>query len=93
MSITAVRTLRGKCGQGYMREDDLAIKFADMVKAIHLDDETLTWMVSALKASQKDELEFQRQAMDDLNRELGKIRSRVSQAYEDKLDGKIDEQM
>jgi site-specific DNA recombinase len=31
--------------------------------------------------------------MDDLNRELGKIRSRMSQAYEDKLDGKIDEQI
>jgi site-specific DNA recombinase len=84
---------KGKCGQGYMREDDLAIKFADVVKAIHLDDETLTWIVAALKASQKDELEFHRQAVDDLNRELGKIRSRVSQAYEDKLDGKIDEQM
>ena len=64
-----------------------------MVKAIHLDDETLTWIVAALKASQKDELEFHRQAVDDLNRELGKIRSRMSQAYEDKLDGKIDEQI
>ena len=84
---------KGKCGQGYLREEDLAIKFADVVKAIHLDDETLTWIVAALKASQKDELAFHRQAVDDLNRELGKIRSRVSQAYEDKLDGKIDEQM
>src|SRR6266404_8278806 len=83
---------KGKCGQGYLREDDLAIKFADVVKAIHLDDETLTWIVAALKASQKDELEFHRQAVDDLHRELGKIRGRMSQAYEDKLDGKIDEQ-
>ena len=31
--------------------------------------------------------------VEDLNRELGKIRSRMSQAYEDKLDGKIDERM
>jgi site-specific DNA recombinase len=84
---------KGKCGQGYTREEDLADKFADVVKAIHLDDETLTWIVTALKASQKDELEFHRQAMDDLNRELDKIRSRMSQAYEDKLDGKIDEQI
>ena len=84
---------KGNCGQGYLREEDLAIKFADVVKAIHLDDETLTWIVAALKASQKDALEFHRQAVDDLNRELGKIRSRVSQAYEDKLDGKINEQM
>jgi DNA invertase Pin-like site-specific DNA recombinase len=84
---------KGKCPEPYIREDDLAIKFADVVKAIHLDDETLTWIVAALKASQKDELEFHRQAVDDLNRELGKLRSRMSQAYEDKLDGKIDEQM
>ena len=53
----------------------------------------MTWIVAALKASQKDELEFHRQAVDDLNRELGKLRSRVSQAYKDKLDGKINEQM
>lgn len=58
-----------------------------------LDDETLTWIVAALKASQKDELGFHRQVVDDLNRERGKIRSRISQAYEDKLDGQIDEQM
>ena len=84
---------KGKCPEPYVREEELAIKFADVVKAIHLDDETLTWIVAALKASQKDELEFHRQAVDDLNRELGKIRSRMSQAYEDKLDGKIDEQI
>jgi hypothetical protein len=38
-------------------------------------------------------MEFHRRAVDDLNRELGKLQSRASQAYEDKLDGKIDEQM
>jgi site-specific DNA recombinase len=64
-----------------------------LYKAIHLDHETLTWIVAALKASQKDELEFHKQAVDDCTRELAKIRSRMSQAYEDKLDGKIDEQM
>ena len=84
---------KGKCPEPYIREEDLASKFADVVKAIHLDDETVTWIVAALKASQQDELAFHRQAVDDLNRELGKLRSRVSQAYEDKLDGKIDEQM
>jgi site-specific DNA recombinase len=84
---------KGKCPEPYVREEELAIKFADVVKAVHLDDETLTWIVAALKASQKDELEFHRQAVDNLHRELGKIRSRMSQAYENKLDGKIDEQM
>jgi site-specific DNA recombinase len=32
-------------------------------------------------------------AVNDLTRELGKIRSRMGQAYADKLDGKIDERM
>jgi hypothetical protein len=41
-----------------MREDDLADKFADLVKAIHLDDETLAWVVTALKESQRDEAAF-----------------------------------
>ena len=93
ISITGCTGFKGKCPEPYIREEDLASKFADVVKAIHLDDETLTWIVAVLKASQKDELAFHRQAVDDLNRELGKIRSRMSQAYEDKLDGKIDEQL
>ncbi len=76
-----------------MREDDLADEFADLVKAIHFDDETLEWVIIALKESQKDEAAFHLQAVEDLNRELGKVRSRMSQAYEDKLDRKIDEQM
>ncbi len=76
-----------------MREEDLADKLADLVKAIHIDNETLAWVVEALKSSHKDEAEFHKSAVDDLTRELGKIRSRMSQAYEDKLDGKIDERM
>ncbi len=84
---------KGKCGQGYTREEDLAAKFAALVKAIHIDDDTLTWIIAALKASQQDEIAFHQQAVDDCTRELGKIRSRMSQAYEDKLDGNIDEQM
>jgi hypothetical protein len=43
--------------------------------------------------SPKDEAEFHKRAVDDLTRELGKIRSRMGQAYVDKLDGKIDERM
>lgn len=54
---------------------------------------SLAWVIEALKASHKDEAEFHKRAVDDLTRELGKIRSRMSQAYEDKLDGKIDERM
>ena len=76
-----------------MREEDLAEKFTELVKAIHIDNETLAWIIEALKASHKDEAEFHKRAVDDLTRALGKIRSRMSQAYEDKLDSKIDEGM
>jgi hypothetical protein len=68
-------------------------KFAELIKAIHIDDETLAWIIEALKASHKDEAEFHKCAVDDLTRELSKIRSRMRQAYEDKLDGKVDERM
>jgi hypothetical protein len=84
---------KGKCPEPYMREEVLADKFADAVKAIHIDDETLGWVVMALKESQKDEMEFHKRAVDDCTRELGKIRSRMRQAYEDKLDGTVDEQI
>ena len=84
---------KGNCGEPFMHEEDLADKWAERVKAMHIDSETLAWIVDALKASHKDEAAFHQRAVDDLTRELGKIRSRMSQAYEDKLDGKIDERM
>jgi site-specific DNA recombinase len=59
----------------------------------YIDDETLQWIIAVLKAGQKDEIAFHKQAVDDCTRELGKIRSRMSQAYEDKLDRMTDEQM
>jgi site-specific DNA recombinase len=84
---------KGKCGEPFLCEEDLAEKLAALVQAIHIDDETLAWITDALKASHKDEAGFHQRAVDDLTRELGKIRSRMSQAYEDKLDGKIDERL
>jgi hypothetical protein len=35
-----------------MREEDLAEKFAELIKAIHIDDETLAWIIEALKVTQ-----------------------------------------
>jgi len=43
---------KGKCGELFMREEDLAEKFAELIKAIHIDDETLAWIIEALKVTQ-----------------------------------------
>jgi hypothetical protein len=55
-----------------MREEALAEKFAELVKAIHIDNETLAWIIEALKASHKDEAEFHKRAVDDLTRSSAK---------------------
>jgi hypothetical protein len=48
-----------KCGAG-LRGASRHARF----KAIHIDDETLGWIVTALKASQKDEIEFHKRAVE-----------------------------
>jgi hypothetical protein len=40
---------KGKCPEKYVREEELARQFGEALRAIQLDDEVLSWIVTALK--------------------------------------------
>lgn len=78
-----------KCPDKYIREEKLQEQFAQMVKAIQVSGEQYQFMVESLKAinAQKDQFVTERRA--ELNSEIQRINNRLSQLYEDKLDGII----
>lgn len=82
---------RGKCGNSYVREEVLAEKFGEIVKAIQIDEERLEWIKEALRLSHKEEKEYHNKMIATLNTQYTKIQKWLDQAYIDKLDEKIGE--
>ena len=82
---------RGDCRPRLIREDRLEGLLGNLVQRIHIDDETIEWVVEALKASHADKKEYHEEQIARLEGELGRLRGRMDAAYEDKLGGRIGE--
>jgi hypothetical protein len=79
-----------KCPDKYIREEKLTEQFEAMVRSFTVTEEQYQWMVAGLKdinAMKDQELADRREF---LNAEIQRISNRLSQLYEDKLDGVID---
>ncbi len=83
---------KGKCTDKYIREEELTKQFADIVKKIHINDDTLSVIKQALLDSHKDEIEFHKIRIEILNTQKTKLENRLHQIYVDKIDAKISEE-
>ena len=84
---------RGKCGLPYMREPALSEQLGTILKDIYVLDHVVRAVVVCM-AGDQDRAEAQREAqVSSARQRLAVLRTRMDQAYEDKLDGKLDEQM
>ncbi len=82
----------GRCNTRLIREDRLEALLGELVQRIHIDDETIEWVVAALKESHRDEKAYHDEQITRLQAEIKKLQDRTDIAYEDKLDGKISEE-
>lgn len=79
-----------KCPDKYIREEKLQEQFAQIVASFSINDDQYRWMVQGLKEinAQKDaEVATRRE---QLNQEIEKLHRKLSQLYDDKLEGLID---
>lgn len=83
---------RGRCGEPYLREEVLAERLGEVVKAIQIDQDKLGWVKKALKLSHEDERVYHDRIIKDNQTRYTKLQTRIDQAYLDKLDGKISEE-
>jgi site-specific DNA recombinase len=65
-------------------------KFAAVLSGLSFDQDTLAWVRRALMESHRDERQFHADAVARLQREHRRIQERLERMYEDKLDGRID---
>jgi len=84
---------RGPCEARLIREDRLEALLGDLVRRVRIDGETVDWILEALRASHADKREYHEEQVARLEGEVRRLRARMDAAYEDKLDGRIAEEL
>jgi site-specific DNA recombinase len=84
---------RGKCSLPYMREEDLSDRLGELMKGIHVPGAIAEKIVDSLQADAKRSDAERLKQISGLRQQLATLRTRMDQVYEDKLDGKIDDEL
>jgi len=83
---------RGKCALPYMPEPKLSGQLGELLKGIYVPEGIAHTIVDSITQDQ-DRTKIDRQErLHNIRQRLTALRTRIDQMYEDKLDGKIDEE-
>ncbi len=82
---------KGKCPEKWVREEEIARQFGQAIGAIRMDDDVLDWVIAALKESHADKKKYHAERIASLQAQYEKLQRRLDAMYEDKLDGRIDQ--
>jgi site-specific DNA recombinase len=82
---------RGKCDLPRFREEDIALRLGEPLKAIQVPQAVVAQIVSAVREDEKGAASRMSAERTLLDARLASIRNRMDAAYTDKLDGKIPE--
>jgi len=77
---------KGKCGNRYIREENLTEKLGELVKKIRIEPKIIDWLKEALLMSHKDEQEYHNSQIKSLQEQYNKLQLRLDRIYIDKLD-------
>jgi site-specific DNA recombinase len=84
---------RGKCELPYFREEALGNRLGQILKDIYIPDHVLTLFAESLLPEKNREATLKQDQEQRLQQRLASVRNRLDQAYLDKLDGKISEEL
>ena len=80
---------RGKCGEAWVREEEISRQFGEALQDLHFDGEILAWVRDALRSSHADEKRHHEGIIAGLQKRHDQLRQRIDAMYVDKLDGRI----
>ena len=84
---------KGNCKRIYVREEPLVQALAEYFDRIALSEEQIGTITQYLKQIHESESLFHTESLAGLRKEQDRLQKRLSQMYDDKLDGLIDEKM
>lgn len=84
---------KGGCRRVYIREEELIKPLMEYFDRIALSEDQIEEITEYLREIHSSESKFHRESLATLRKEQDKLQRRMSQIYDDKLDGIIDETM
>ena len=84
---------RGKCDLPYIREEVLGTRLGKILQDIYIPDAALVQLQESLLSDSGRDEEIREQQGRLLNQQLTRVQRRLDQAYQDKLDGIISEEL
>lgn len=84
---------RGRCELPYFREEDLGNRLSQALKDIYIPDHVLPQLQTSLLTDRDRDATLKQEQEQRLQQRLASVRNRIDQAYLDKLDGKITEEL
>ena len=83
---------RGKCPLPYMREEQLSEHLGDLLKGIYVPETVARTIVDSLNTDLQQSEKQREDKVAEFQQRLAAVRTRMDKLYEDKLDGKIDDE-
>lgn len=81
---------KGPCPeQKYVREEEIARQYGELLGQIKIDKDVLDWLLAALKESHGDKVKYHEEMIAKLHDQYKRLSERVDAMYLDKLDGRI----
>jgi site-specific DNA recombinase len=84
---------RGRCGNTYVREEELSRLFREVVERVQISPDVADQVAQALRESQADKEQFHRASVMRLQQRQLAIQGRLDRAYDDRLEGKISDEL
>ena len=84
---------RGRCDLPYMPESRLSDQLGSILKNIYVPEHVVSAIVQSMSGDQARAQEQRAAQITSAQQRLATLRTRMDQAYEDKLDGKLNEQI
>ena len=84
---------KGSCSKNYVREEVIDEQIKAILQSIKLDETRLDWVKEALKLSHQEEKAFHQKMVKSFQTKINELQSKIDKAYEDKLEGKITEDL
>jgi site-specific DNA recombinase len=83
---------KGNCKQTYLRQEVIDRTFEDLLNNLHISEAIQEFVMQGLRGSLKDKIEYHNSLVQQLEKQIKLLQTRIDQAYLDKLDRKISEE-
>ncbi len=84
---------RGRCGNTYIREEELSRLFEDVVRRVQIPPDVSDWIAEALRDSQGDKERFHRPAVMHPEQQYLATQAKLDRAYDNRLAGRITDEL